>query len=244
MKPKGCISGSRGRSRRGPASPRSAISPSSSATMSAMMRRTERPCWGTSPLTEMWRRQSMGSFSSASRPETPKPRKKTRAPLSVSMRRWWTPPRPMMRLRMLDPYIPFVSRLSRKIFSDQGYLFSGMAGGGSLGNFGATYGFGGGPGGGGGVIGSSIRFCGGFMSKMDVVRSSMSPGNKMCCSLSSLTIFCTSLLCFARSKSSKPSNLIMRCSKEERTLRCSCAALDFFQSLTRRQTRLTHSSSG
>mmetsp|Transcript_71843 Transcript_71843/g.233491 ORF Transcript_71843/g.233491 Transcript_71843/m.233491 type:complete len:245 (+) Transcript_71843:1694-2428(+) len=244
MKPKGCRSGSRGRSKRGPTSPFSAISASSSAMISAMMRRTDLPCWGTSPFTAMCSLPSMGSVISASLPLTPRPRKKTRAPLSVSMRRWLAPPRPMMRLRTLEPYMPFVRRLSKNIFSCQGYLFSGMVGGDSLGNFGATYGLGGKPGGGGGVSNSMAFFCGGFISKIEVAMSSRSSGQSAQCSASSLTIFWMSRLCLARSKSSKPSSLMDSCSKEERTPRCSCAGLDFFQSLTLRQTFFTHSSSG
>mmetsp|Transcript_95162 Transcript_95162/g.291063 ORF Transcript_95162/g.291063 Transcript_95162/m.291063 type:complete len:210 (+) Transcript_95162:608-1237(+) len=138
MKPKGWRSASRGRSRRGPTSPFSAISRSNSPMMSAMIRRTDLPCCGTSPFTAMCKRQSKGSFNSASRPLMPSPRKKIRAPLSVSMRRWCMPPRPMMRLSTLEPYMPRARRLSRKIFSDHKYLFSGMIGGLSLGNFGAT----------------------------------------------------------------------------------------------------------
>mmetsp|Transcript_105646 Transcript_105646/g.303823 ORF Transcript_105646/g.303823 Transcript_105646/m.303823 type:complete len:245 (-) Transcript_105646:323-1057(-) len=244
MKPKGCRSASRGRSRLGPASPRSAISASISPMISEIILRTERPCWGTSPFTAMCNRQSMGSFNSASRPLTPRPRKKTRAPLSVSIRRWCAPPRPMMRLSTLDPYTPRTSKLSKKIFSDQGYLFSGMAGGGSFGNFGATYGFGGAPGGGGGVIISTGPFGGGFMSRIDVASSSKSPGKITLCSLSSLTIFCTSTLCLAKSMSSKPSTFTIKCSNEDSTPRCSCAGFDFFQSVTRRHTRLMHSKSG
>mmetsp|Transcript_95162 Transcript_95162/g.291062 ORF Transcript_95162/g.291062 Transcript_95162/m.291062 type:complete len:324 (+) Transcript_95162:1283-2254(+) len=87
-------------------------------------------------------------------------------------------------------------------------------------------------------------FWGGFMSKMDVASSSMSPGKRALCSARSLTIFWTSLLCLARSTSSKPSSLIIRCSKDDKTLRCSWAGFDFFQSLTRRHTRLTHSNKG
>mmetsp|Transcript_58804 Transcript_58804/g.151214 ORF Transcript_58804/g.151214 Transcript_58804/m.151214 type:complete len:231 (-) Transcript_58804:3173-3865(-) len=228
----------------GPVSPFSAISLSSSVMMSLMIRCTERPCCGTSPLTEMCRRQSSWSFRSMSRPETPRPRKKTRAPLSLSIRRWFAPPRPMIRLRTFEPYKPRGSNSSRKIFSDHGYLFSGIVGGGCFGSLGATYGFGAGPGGGGGIASSTGCLCIGFMSRIDDANSSMSPGKIALCSLSSFTTFCTSWLCFARSKSSKPSNLIMSCSKDDRTLRCSWAGRDFFQSFTLRQTFFTHSSSG
>mmetsp|Transcript_102880 Transcript_102880/g.178469 ORF Transcript_102880/g.178469 Transcript_102880/m.178469 type:complete len:210 (+) Transcript_102880:1490-2119(+) len=137
-KPKGCDSGSLGRSSAGPDSPLSVSSLSNSVTMSLMIRLTACPCCGTSPFTEMCNRQSMGSARSASLPLTPKPRKNTRAPLSVSIFLWCMPPRPIMRLRMFAPYMPFVSKVSRKIFSDHGYLFSGIAGGGSFGIFGTT----------------------------------------------------------------------------------------------------------
>mmetsp|Transcript_61165 Transcript_61165/g.162523 ORF Transcript_61165/g.162523 Transcript_61165/m.162523 type:complete len:222 (-) Transcript_61165:3842-4507(-) len=192
-KVKGCNSGSRTRSRAGPVSPFSAISFSSSVKISLMIRLTTCPCKGTSPLTEMCKRQSIGSTSSMSRPLTPRPLKNTRAPLSLSILLWWTPPRPMMRLSILEPYMPLVRSVSKKIFSDQGYLFSGIAGGGSFGNLGVAYGFGGGPGGGGGVTGS-VRACfaGGCMLRIDIARSCISPGKSACCSARLFTKSCTS----------------------------------------------------